>query len=326
MKLRRRRGLAALTAALVLLSVPCVRPQSGAEGAPPAAPVIESLELAPATVEQLQHAVNQSDYVAAEKLLLPEIGKDAHSPRAARLLAYIGVIYFRDQDYTNAAVAWKKSEAIAPLDPTLRFSLAMAFIHMNRAEWARQILESLASQNANEALYPYWLGRIDYDGHEYERAIQHFEHAIQLDGSLARAYDNLGLCYFYENQNELALTKFQKAIELERASDHPSPWPYLNIAVTEQFLNRSAEAEKNLREALRLDPNFTKAHFQLGTVLEDLGRSEEALKEFRRAAELDPAYAEPHMAMARLLHKLGQESAAREETRTYLRLHPHSTP
>jgi len=143
---------------------------------------------------------------------------------------------------------------------------------------------------------------------------------------MARAYDNLGLCYFYQNQNDLAVENYEKAIELDRGSEHPSAWPYLNLAITQQFLNRLPDAEKNLREAIRLDPGFTKAHFQLGTVLEDLQMPVAALDELKEAARLDPAYPEPHMALARVYHKLGQEASAREEVKTYLSLHPHSTP
>jgi tetratricopeptide (TPR) repeat protein len=142
---------------------------------------------------------------------------------------------------------------------------------------------------------------------------------------MARAYENLGLCYYYENQNELAIANYQKAIELDRDSSHPSPWPYLNLAVTQQFLNRSADAEKNLREALRLDPTLAKAHFQLGTVLEDRGRPEDALTELGEAARLDGGYAEPHMAMARILHKLGREADAKKEVEAYRHLHAQTS-
>ncbi len=300
--------------------------QSGSDESIPGHSAIESLQLTPEAAEHLRRAVSDQDYLTAEKLLLAEIDHDPHSPRAARLLAYAGVVYFRNQDYLNAAVAWKKSEAIAPLDASLRFSLAMAYIHMAHPDWARPALEALAAQNEKEALYPYWLGRLDYDGHQYNNAIRHFQHAIELNPQMARAYDNLGLCYYYQNQNELAVTNYERAIELDRGSQHPPPWPYLNLAITQQFLNRLPDAEKNLREAIRLDPKFGQAHFQLGTVLEDQQRLEEALPELREAARLDPAYAEPHMAMARILHKLGREAPAREEVQTYLRLHPHSTP
>jgi tetratricopeptide (TPR) repeat protein len=322
---RRRAFFRCLPFALVLTSS-LLRGQSPAEEPAPTTGLINSLGLAPNLAAALDNSLRERDYTAAEKLLLAEIDRDPHSPRTARLLAFAGTVYFRNADYVNAAVAWKKSEAIAPLKPSLRFSLAMAYLRMAHPDWARPVLESLAMQLPKDALYPYWLGRLDYDGHKYNDAISHFQHAIDLDPTMARAYDNLGLCYYYENQNDLAVSDFEKAITLEKSSPHPSPWPYLNLAITQQFLNHLSEAEANLHEAIRLDPAFAKAHFQLGTVLEDSNRPEAALDELREAARLDAAYAEPHMAMARILHKLGREPAAREEVQTYLRLHPHSTP
>jgi tetratricopeptide (TPR) repeat protein len=328
MKHARGRRLAEVSLALVVVSA-CARIGQGqtVNDAPaPATTAVATLELPTSTATELQHAVDTNDYLTAEMLLLAEIERDPKSAHAARLLAYAGTVYFLNQDYMGAAIAWKKSAAIAPLDPKLRFTLAMAYIRLNRTDWARQELESLAALDGKDALYPYWLGRIDYDGHEYNGAIQHFRKAIELDPKMARAYDNLGLCYYYQNQNELAVENYKKAIELDRDAGHPSEWPYLDLAITEQFLNETRDAETNLREALRLDPDFTKAHFQLGTVLEDEGRLKEALVELREAARLDATYAEPHMAIARIDHKLGNESDARDEVQAYLRLHPHSTP
>jgi tetratricopeptide (TPR) repeat protein len=311
--------------ALLLFALPL---QAQSPGDEPAAQgmIIASLQLAPQQAIQLQKAVDSRDFIAAEKLLLAEIDRDPRSARAARLLAYAGTVYFLNQDFMNAAVAWKKSEAIAPLDPRLRFSLAMAYIRIAHPDWARTVLESLAAADSKDALYPYWLGRLDYDSHEYLKAINHFKHAIELAPQMARAYDNLGLCYYYQNQNDLAVENYKKAIELDRASSHPPAWPYLNLAITQQFLNQLPDAEANLRQAIRFDPDFAQAHFQLGTVLEDLERPEDAIAELREAARIDPAYPEPHMAMARIYHKLGQEPNAREEARIYLRLHAHSTP
>lgn len=300
--------------------------QSAPEEATPPPGLASSLQLDPPIAAELQKAMDGHDYASAERLLLTEIDRDPHSQRAARLLNYVGTVYFANQDYLNAAVAWKKSEVIAPLDAKLRFSLAMAYVRLARPDWARREIESLAQQSQTDTLYPYWLGRLDYDGHFYNSAIKHFQRAIELDPKFARAYDNLGLCYYYQNQNELAVANFQKAIELERGGAHPSPWPYLNLGIAQQFLNQLPESERSIREALRLNPGFAKAHFQLGTILEDKGEPEGALTELKEAARLDPAYAEPHMAMARIYHKMGQEEAAKEEVKTYLRLHPHSTP
>jgi tetratricopeptide (TPR) repeat protein len=154
----------------------------------------------------------------------------------------------------------------------------------------------------------------------------HFRQAIALDSGMARAYDNLGLCYFYQNENELAVENYEKAIDLDRNSSHPSAWPYLNLAVMLQFLNRLDEGEANLRRAICFEPHFSQGHYQLGRVLEDLGRAECAIIELRETVRLDPNHAEPHFALARILHKLDKKPAAQEELRTYRSLHAKANP
>ena len=282
---------------------------------------VSGLGLSEDDAGRLSAALGKNDYISAEKILIPAIGQNPKTPLAAHQLAFLGSVYLLNRDYLNAAIAWKKSEAIEPLDPRLRFSEAMAYIRLGHSDWARDVLQSLAEADAKNALYPYWLGRLSYDGHQYPVAIAHFQRAIELDPQMARAYDNLGLCYYYENKNDLAIANYEKAIELEKGSVHPSPWPYLNLAIAQQFLNKLDDAEMNLHESLRLDPDFAKAHFQLGTVLEDEGKLEPALAELKEAARLDPSYAEPHMAIARIDHRLGRKDESQAEVSIYLRLH-----
>ncbi len=321
MSLSRGRAIAAVALALLLYDawVPLTWAQSKND-----APLIvppSSLDLTPEEVSHLKTAVADHDYIAAEKLLLNDIEQDPHALRAAPLLAYLGSVYFLNHDFLNAAIAWKKSDAIKPLASDLQFSLAMAYIRISHPDWARPVIESLAAHNTKNALYPYWLGRLDYDAQHYSEAIHHFQKAITLDPTMARAYDNLGLCYFYQNENELAVKNFDRAIELERNSQHPSAWPYLNLAVTLQFVGHTQEAETNLREALRLDPRLAAAHYRLGNVLQALGKLDAAVQEQLAAVRLDEKYAEPHLALARIYSQLGRKATAQEEVEIYLRLH-----
>jgi Tfp pilus assembly protein PilF len=323
MVLLKASAIAVLSLATVLCH-PIAMAQSESDASSQASEPPSALDLTPEKVSHLRAAVAVRDYISAEKLLLEEIDKDPHSSRAAHLLAYIGSVYFLNHDYLNAAIAWKKSDAIVSLDPNLQFSLAMAYLQLSHSDWARKVLESLSAHDSKNALYVYWLGRLDYDAHLYTAATNHFRQAIALDPGMARAYDNLGLCYFYQNENTIAIENFKKAIELDRNSLHPSPWPYLNLAITLEFLGRTAEAETNLRESLRLDPQFAAAHYHLGEVLRDRGQLEGAITELKEAARLNDKYAEPHIELAHVYSRLGRREAAQEEVKIYLRLHKGS--
>jgi tetratricopeptide (TPR) repeat protein len=318
------RAIAAVSLALLLSApllysawVPSAWAQSTHDA--PAMDPPSSLDLTPEEVSHLKTAVAAHDYLAAEKLLLNSVEQDPHAMRAAPLLAYLGSVYFLNHDFVNAAIAWKKSDAIRPLGPGLQFSLAMAYIRIAHSDWARTALESLSAHDTKNALYPYWLGRLDYDAQHYPEAIRHFQQAIALDPAMARAYDNLGLCYFYQNENGPALKSFDTAIALGR--NHPSAWPYLNRAVALQFVGRTQEAETDLREALRLDPQLAAAHYRLGNVLQQLGRLDAAVQEQLAAVRLDDKYAEPHIALAHLYSQMGRKAAAQEEVKIYLGLH-----
>jgi tetratricopeptide (TPR) repeat protein len=285
---------------------------------------VDALGLPAAIVLQLKQALEAHNYVDAEKLLMEEIGHAPHSSQAARLLQFLGGVYFLDHDAVGASVAWNKARAIAPLPPTLAFSLAMAYIRIGRADWARKELETLAAEDSANALYPYWLGRLDYDADQYDHAILQFHKATQLAPDMAQAYNNLGLCHYRQNRNGLAVANYQKAIDLNLKSGHPDAWPYLNLAITERSLNQPKEAEAHLRSAIRLDPTLAAAHFELASILEDDGQTKDAIEQFEAAARLDPRYAEPHYALARIYRKLGDTADSKKELKSYLKIHSQS--
>lgn len=320
----RKKVIARTALAYILAVAPLVRcgmAQTAMNDAPLEVPRTDALGLPEAQAAALQQALRLHDYVKAESILLAAIQAAPQPADKNRLLQVIGGVYFLHQDDLHAAIAWKKAEGIAPLPAPLQFSLAMAYVRLGQRDWARRQLQKLAAADAGNALYPYWLGRIDYDAHTYEDAIAQFQKAIQLDPGMARAYDNLGLCFFYRNENALAVADFEKAITLDRHATHPSPWPHINLAAALQVLGRLPEAEAHLRDAIRLDPGIASEHFHLGNVLDQTGNLRAAIDEYKQAAQLDAQYPEPHFALARLYRRLGENELAQEEVQTYQRLH-----
>ena len=260
---------------------------------------LSALQLSPEHRSQVEAALQQKDYKTAERILVQEAELDPRSPRAARLLEFSGGLFFLDAQYGNSVIAWKKAEAIAPLDEQTRFTLAMAYIEVNRRSWARSELDKLSLAHPDNALYLYWLARIDYDDQRYSEAIARLQRIVELDPNMVRSHDLLGLCYDYTGHFDQALASFSRAVELNRVQAKPSPWPPLDMAVTQMELNQLANAEKGLREAISYNPKLPQAQYQLGRVLDKEGKVEQAIQALKTSAALDAAYADPHYLLGR---------------------------
>lgn len=274
---------------------------------------LSDLQLGNAQLIELQTALNERDYKRAETILVNELESDPKSVRASKLLVTVAAIFFLDGQYLNAAISWKKAEAIAPLDERSQFTLAMAYIKLNRRDWARPELEKLAAAQPRNPLYLYWLGRLDYDARNYTLAMDRLQKVIELDPKMMRAYDSLGLCYDYLGKFDEAVKVYDRAVELNRQQSKPSPWPHLDLAISLISLNRLLEAEKNLREAIGYDPRLPQAHYQLGRVLEMQGQYEASAQSLNQAAALDPAFPEPHYLLGKIYHRLGNEPRSKAE-------------
>jgi tetratricopeptide (TPR) repeat protein len=120
-----------------------------------------------------------------------------------------------------------------------------------------------------------------------------------------------------ETARSLVAGRFDQASHLfqRMLRDYPDT-PHLHYAYGSalDFHQQYEEAEKQLREQIRLTPRSAVAHVRLGAVLVKLHRSTDALPIAQRAAELDPRSAIAHKLLARVLNDLGRpQEASREE-------------
>jgi tetratricopeptide (TPR) repeat protein len=287
---------------------------------------LEGLQLEPSRSAELESALTRRDYKRAETILVEETQRDPTSARSAKLYTLVGHILFLDGQYLNSAIAWKKAEAIASLNDQTRFSLAMAYLRLNRPDWGRDELQRLSQGDPKNPLYLYWLARLDYDARAYIPAISRLRRVIELDPNMMRAYNNLGLCYDSLGQFDEAIQNFTRAIELNRRQEQPSAWPPLNLAVSLISLNRLDEAVARLHEALSYNPKFPQAHYQLGLVLEKERKFEEAIAPLQRAIELDRLYPEPHYTLGRIYQRQGKREEAQEEIEKFKKLRKEPSP
>ena len=138
----------------------------------------------------------------------------------------------------------------------------------------------------------YWEKRTP-DG--LNRAVDYFTQAIVHDANYAPAYVGLADCYNLLREYTSmpgseayprALAAAQKAVELDDQSSeaHASLAFALFYGVWD-----SANAEREFRRAIDLDPNNAVAHHWYATYLSTIGRFPESLTEIERAQSLVPA-------------------------------------
>lgn len=263
----------------------------------PVPPALMSAPLAEPLRTNLEQLLRERQYDRAERLLLEAVNQH---PQSSRLLALLGEVFFLDGKYLNCAVAMKKADALAPIPRQSRFVLAMAYIAMKRPDWARPELEKLQRASPHNALYPYWLSRLDYHDMRLDEAVSEVQKAIQLNPRFMKAFDNLGLYEEGLGRAYEAVRAYREAMLRNREQGLRSPWPALNLGALLSKLGRLKEAEACLRESVREAPDFPKAHFQLGLLLEKESRDPEAIQELHRAIAYDPSYSEPYYILGRI--------------------------
>jgi tetratricopeptide (TPR) repeat protein len=97
--------------------------------------------------------------------------------------------------------------------------------------------------------------------------------------------------------------------------------PYL-AALGKAELGDLAGAETRLRQALKLNPSFARAHYNLGLLLSSKNQPAEAIASLRRAEQLDPSDAGAPWARATIHYRLGDRAATLEAVETTLARDP----
>jgi tetratricopeptide (TPR) repeat protein len=128
-------------------------------------------------------------------------------------------------------------------------------------------------------------GVMSYHNGQYEKALDLFKKAIDLDPTLTEAYNNLGLTYTEINEEEKATEAFKTAISLspELAA------AYNNLGYVFYRLGSYREAIEMYNEAIGRSKDSSSAYTNLGNAYYKLEKIEDAIGAWKKALALDPA-------------------------------------
>jgi tetratricopeptide (TPR) repeat protein len=117
----------------------------------------------------------------------------------------------------------------------------------------------------------------------FTQAISRYKSALRSDDRINEAWNNLAIIYLSQNKLVQATEAFRKALLLK-----PNQAVTLNgYAIALYRSGHAKSAEEEWRKAIKADPSFTAAYYNLAHLLTNTGRNQEA-QELLKAGGLTP--------------------------------------
>jgi serine/threonine-protein kinase len=165
-------------------------------------------------------------------------------------------------------------------------------------EGEKKLLAGRPTQN-NAALTEYYRGRhlwYKRNKENIREALVHFQKAVEIDPSYAKAYAGLADCYVLLNTVAYGNTPTDETMKKARASalqaleiDDSLPEAHTALGVVKlKYEWNWQEAEQAFQRAIALNPDYAWAHYWYSQVLVVTARQNEAIAQSQTASDLAP--------------------------------------
>jgi tetratricopeptide (TPR) repeat protein len=109
-------------------------------------------------------------------------------------------------------------------------------------------------------------------------------HAIACTTDNAAAHTNLGQAYYEKGEMDKAIAHYERALQID--PNQVLAQSALGLALLDT--GRPDESVTHLRKALEINPNFADAHYNLGNTFLQMGRASEAIAQYYRTLAINP--------------------------------------
>jgi tetratricopeptide (TPR) repeat protein len=301
-------------------------------------------------------ALQRGDLAAAQTNL-EAAGKLA--PRDGRVWVALSQTYWRLHKNADAETAAAKAASVSPEDPAVLQSLAIYYSETNQtlkaaqaaAKYSAKVPDNSGARDRAIELY-FQAAQPLLDQQKFTEAIAILKEAVARLPNSAQLELALGVANYGLRRFDDAADAFLRTIEIAPETEQPYAFlgkildqiPSHLPLVTQRFAEyesahptsaaaylfhakaldaQSLEPELALtllQKSIALNAADPSAHFEMGTVLDQLQRFADATAEFQRAVELAPQDAAAHYRLARDYDRIGKHEAAEAERQKHAQL------
>ena len=251
------------------------------------------------------------------------------NPDAALAHAGMGYSLFQLSRYEETVASIKRALSMQPelaqthLD--LYLLLGWALHSIGRTDEAGRYLRRVQGKEAQSANDFLLLADTFRVKNEYEKAVEAYRYALELEPDRGKAHAGMGDALFRLQRYQEAIDSMQQALALQ--PDQPSA-PALHYLTGEAWraLDRPEQALEHYENALRADPQLDEAANRLAELLFAQKRYEDALEVYQPLADRNPDNADTHSNIGSVLFMLGRAEEALQKFEQALSLDPaHET-
>ncbi len=271
-----------------------------------------------------------------------------------------GLIYYKKGHFEKAINDFQKVVDLNPNDYKAFYYLGQIYRRLKRYDNAKKALNEAKKINPEFAPIFYEMGNVYYDQGKFRKAIDFYRTATELDPETAEYHLRLGDCYYRSQIFYNALNELNKAIELQPDNSIAYFLKGLTIykqAVIEELIEAFLEmlngdqSQENITsarkhgnhkismdpikkkkvyvemaiaftEAVRYNPRFKEAIFNLGLTYHEMGKYDLAEKYYLLALQEDPKLVRVYLKLAELYTEMGKKDLAIEQYRKVFYLDP----
>jgi tetratricopeptide (TPR) repeat protein len=245
----------------------------------------------------------------SESVLRNFIGANPENADAHFLLGYA---LFREQKATESLAEFTAGAKYRRPRADELTVVAADYVMLGDYGDADKWFSQVVSETPNDADAWYLLGRTKYSQSEFAAAISAFERALALRPKYIEAENNIGLAWKELNDREKARTAFQTAIDWQ--GDSPvDAQPFLNLGILLADANDYQQALSVLTKGLSLAPKNPSFHEERGKVYLAMNRLADAQAELENAIALAPDTSALHYKLGQILRREGQGERAQQE-------------
>jgi tetratricopeptide (TPR) repeat protein len=267
-------------------------------------------------------AFNNGDYAAARGHFEQALSFDPDPQVTLASQKVLTLVYFQLQEWELAA---QSAEHVVAVEPDNDAALTVGFDSASRIgknDLAKAFLDQLIialPEGPATAARVFNFGVVENRAGKRDEAVRRFEQAITIDPTLGAAYTGLAALHLEAEEFDQALEISQRLLEIDEKNAEALGIRY------EAFRRKGDEA--NMAAALEqlqsADPErIVAAFFQQGVLRFNEGNNEGAIEAFERVLAADPEYARAHYQLGRVFLSAGDLPRAKTELETFIAMAP----